>query len=158
MREPHPQTQPELPTFAPNAPTERRSPVQPEAVAYASLPSNVTQPSYAALPVMQARLVVQTTQTTLHLPQGKPEVIVGRDDPLSNLFPDIDLTDYGGDKSGVSRQHARIFFQGNQAFVEDRNSTNHTYVNEEKLLPWQPHPLQNGDEIRFGRLKTNFYL
>ena len=101
---------------------------------------------------------IQETQATLHLPYGKSEVIIGRDDPVSNLFPDIDLTDAGGDRLGVSRQHARIFFQGNQAFVEDRNSTNHTYVNGEKLLPWQPHPLQSGDEIQFGHLKTNFYL
>lgn len=134
------------------------SPPAPEPVVYASPPSNVTQPSFSEPPAGQARLVIQETQATLHLPYGKPEVIVGRDDPVSNLFPDIDLTDAGGDRLGVSRQHARIFFQGNQAFIEDRNSTNFTYVNGEKLLPWQPHPLQSGDEIRFGHLKTSFYL
>ena len=106
----------------------------------------------------QARLVIQATQETLHLPYGKAEVIVGRDDPVGNLFPDIDLTDCGGDKAGVSRQHARIFFQGTQAFVEDRNSTNHTYVNGQELVPWQPQPLKSGDEIKFGRLASIFYL
>ena len=129
-----------------------------EAGAYAPSSPGATQPAYVASPAVQARLVIQATQAVLHLPQGKSEVIVGRDDPFSNLFPDIDLTDYGGDMGGVSRQHARIFFQGRQAFIEDRDSTNHTYVNGEKLLPWQPRPLQSGDEICFGQLKANFYL
>lgn len=147
-----------VPTSARNVPAGQQFPAQPERVTYETPPSNVTQPAYAAMPVMQARLVIQATQTVLQLPQGQLEVIIGRADPLSNLFPDVDLTDYGGDKSGVSRQHARIFFQGNQVFVEDRGSTNHTYVNSEKLLPWQPHSLHNGDEVRFGRLATKFYL
>ena len=158
LHESHPPVQSELSAVVPNVSNGQPFPAQPEPVVYASPPSNVTQPSYSAMPVVQARLVVQETQATLHLPYGKPEVIVGRDDPISSLFPDIDLTDAGGDRLGVSRQHARIFFQGNQAFVEDRNSTNHTYVNGEKLLPWQPCPLQDGDEVHFGQLKTNFYL
>ncbi len=107
---------------------------------------------------VQSRLFVQESQTTLHLPQGKAEIVIGRADPISDLYPDIDLTDYGGDKAGVSRQHARIFFQGGRIFLEDRNSTNHTYLNEQPLEPWQPYPLHNGDEIRFGRLKVSFYL
>ena len=158
LHQAHPQTQPEPLTPAPSISRGQPPSVQPEPVVYASPPSNVTQPSFSAMPNVQARLVIQETQATLHLPYGKSEVIVGRDDPVSNLFPDIDLTDAGGDRLGVSRQHARIFFQGSQAFVEDRNSTNHTYVNGEKLLPWQPHPIQSGDEIRFGHLKASFYL
>ncbi|HOU11850.1 MAG TPA: FHA domain-containing protein [Anaerolineae bacterium] len=114
-------------------------------------------PVYAPGPV-PAHLVIQDSQTTLHLPQGKAEIIIGRDDPISNLFPDIDLTDYGGDKTGVSRQHARILFQNGRFFLEDRNSTNHTYLNEQLLEPWQPYPLRHGDEICFGRLKVRFYL
>jgi len=115
-------------------------------------------PVHQASPGPQARLVIQESQTTLHLPYGKVEIIVGRDDPISNLFPDIDLTDYGGDKTGVSRQHARILFQGGRVFLEDRNSTNRTYLNDQPLEPWQLYPLHSGDEIRFGRLRVSFYL
>ena len=158
LRQAHPETRSESSTPASRVSSGQPQSAQPEPVVYASPPSNVTQPSFSVTPTGQARLVIQETQATLHLPYGKSEVIVGRDDPVSNLFPDIDLTDAGGDRLGVSRQHARIFFQGNQAFVEDRNSTNHTCVNGEKLLPWQPHPLQSGDEVQFGHLKTNFYL
>jgi hypothetical protein len=134
------------------------SPPPPPRPANAGATAVVDNRVSAAPTLPQARLIIQTTQATLHLPYGKAEIIVGRDDPVGNLFPDIDLTDCGGDKAGVSRQHARIFFQGAQAFIEDRNSTNHTYVNGEELTPWQPHLLQSGDEIKFGRLAADFFI
>ncbi len=102
-------------------------------------------------------MVVQNTNATIPFPPGKIEVIIGREDPVSNVFPEIDLTDHGGDEGGVSRQHARIFVQNSQVFVEDMNSTNYTHVNQQRLTPGQPHPLNNGDELRFGRIKLNFY-
>lgn len=107
--------------------------------------------------VVSGRLVVQGTNATLPFPSGKTEIIVGREDPASDVFPDVDLAEHGGDEGGISRRHARIFVQGNQAFIEDLNSTNYTYVNQQVLIPEQPHPLNDGDEIRLGRVKLNFY-
>jgi len=106
---------------------------------------------------MRARLVMQDSDAVLSFPPDMNEVIIGRKDPVHGVFPDIDLSDHGGGKEGVSRQHARTFFQGSQVFIEDLNSTNHTYVNQQELTPGQPHPLQNGDEVRLGRLRFNFY-
>lgn len=100
---------------------------------------------------------MQGTNAALSFPPGKVEIIIGREDPVSGVFPEIDLTDHGGDEGGVSRRHARIFMQGAQVFIEDLNSTNYTYVNQQKLMPGQPHPLNNGDEVRVGRVKMNFY-
>jgi pSer/pThr/pTyr-binding forkhead associated (FHA) protein len=102
-------------------------------------------------------MVVQGTNATLPFPPGKTELIVGREDPVSGIFPDIDLTDHGGDEGGVSRRHARIFVEGSDLFIEDLNSTNYTYVNQQKLTPGQPHPLNSEDEVRFGRVKLIFY-
>ena len=113
--------------------------------------------SYAASAVgVSGRLIVQATQAVLPLPAGRPEILIGREDPVSNVFPDVDLTDHGGDEGGVSRRHARILSQGGQFYLEDLNSTNHTYVNQQKLTPGQPHPLSNGDEIRFGQVRLTF--
>ena len=106
---------------------------------------------------MQGRLVVQGTNATIPLLPGRTEVVVGREDPVSNVFPEIDLTDHGGDEGGVSRRHARIFIHGTQVFVEDLNSTNYTYINQQRLTPGQPHPLDDGDELRFGRVKLVYY-
>jgi len=102
-------------------------------------------------------MVVQPANITLPFPQGKSEIIVGREDPVSGIFPEIDLTDHGGDKGGVSRQHARIFVEGGQIKIEDLDSTNYTHVNQQRLTPGQPHPLNDGDEVRFGRVKLNYY-
>jgi len=114
-------------------------------------------PAYPSAAAVQGRLVVQGTNAALPFPPGKTEVLVGREDPVSGVFPDIDLTDHGGDEGGISRQHARIFVQGTQVLVEDLNSTNYTYVNQQRLTPGQSHPLNNGDEVRFGRVKLNYY-
>ena len=137
---------------APPAPPLPPTPhVQPPPVVPASTP---VYPPGAAV---QGRLVVQGTNATLPFPPGRTEIIVGREDPVSGLFPEVDLTDHGGDEGGVSRKHARIFVQGAQVFIEDLNSTNYTYVNQQRLTPAQPHPLNSGDEVRFGRVKLNFY-
>lgn len=119
------------------------------------------QPPVSVPPVAMAirgRLVVQATNATLPFPPGRSEIIIGREDPVNNIFPDIDLTDHGGDEGGVSRRHARVYMRGDQFFIEDLNSTNYTYVNQEKLAPGQPHPLNNGDEIRLGKVRLNFYM
>jgi pSer/pThr/pTyr-binding forkhead associated (FHA) protein len=114
-------------------------------------------PAYAAAATVQGRLVVQDTNATLPFPPGKTEIIIGREDPVSNIFPDIDLTNHGGDEKGISRRHARVFVQGAQVLIEDLNSTNFSYVNQQKLMPGQPHPLNSGDEVRLGRVKLHFY-
>jgi uncharacterized OB-fold protein len=122
-------------------------------------PPAAPAPPPAHLPgtTLQRRLVVQGTNATLPFPPGKTEVLIGREDPVSGVFPDVDLTDHGADEGGVSRRHARAFLQGNQVFIEDLNSTNYTYVNQQRLTPGQPHPLNNGDEVCFGRVKLTFY-
>lgn len=102
-------------------------------------------------------LVAQGTNTTLRFPPGKIEIIVGRADEASGTFPDVDLSGYGGDEGGVSRQHARIFVRGSQVLIEDLHSTNRTYVNQQRLVPGQPHPLRHGDQVRCGQVRLNFY-
>ena len=50
----------------------------------------------------------------------------------------------------ISRHHAEIRLEEDALSVVDLGSTNGTFVNEERLQSNQPHPLKNGDEIRFG--------
>ncbi|RLC83321.1 MAG: hypothetical protein DRJ03_17515, partial [Chloroflexi bacterium] len=114
-------------------------------------------PSYPSPAGVHGKLIVQDTNSALSFPPGKTELIVGREDPVSGVFPEIDLTDHGGDEGGVSRRHARIFVQGTQILVEDLNSTNYTYVSQQRLTPGQPHPLNDGDELRFGRVKLTYH-
>ncbi len=87
---------------------------------------------------------------------GKTKVIIGRADPVSGVNPDVDLTPYGGDEGGVSRRHAELSFNGQQWQVKDLNSTNGSAVNDQRLGPNVLQPLNNGDQIRVGKLVLVF--
>lgn len=122
-------------------------PVMPQVVPQVVPPA---APAYAP----PAQLVLPTGQ---QFPlAGKAEYVIGRQDPQSGNFPEVDLDPHGGRENGVSRRHARIFFQ-NGFFLEDLQSVNFTHLNKQKLLPKQPTPLKSGDEIMLGRLVLNFY-
>ncbi len=82
----------------------------------------------------------------------KDEVVIGREDPISEVFPDVDLTGLGGMESGVSRKHATIHRSVEGYTVEDLSSTNGTYINKKRLQPHAPQPIKPGDELRFGKL------
>jgi hypothetical protein len=48
----------------------------------------------------------------------------------------------------ASARHARVYEQGNIIVIEDLDSTNGTYLNEELLQT--PRPLHPGDRVRIG--------
>ena len=116
-----------------------------------SLPLISTPPAGMGVPVLSPRLVVQASGATLNLAPGKSEYLIGREDPVSGSFPDVDLVPYGGEEGGVSRRHAQIAERNGQYTLEDLNSVNYTFVNRQKVAPGTPHPLRDGDEIRLGR-------
>ena len=57
------------------------------------------------------------------------------------------------DEESVSRQHARITFDGAHHWVADLKSTNGTYVNDR---PVTEHRLVDGDQVRIGRAILKF--
>ena len=89
--------------------------------------------------------------STLEIPV-KDDVVIGREDPISEVFPDLDLTAIGGMENGVSRKHAVIRRSGAGYTVEDMGSTNGTYINRKRLRPHEPQAIKPGDELRFGKL------
>lgn len=46
----------------------------------------------------------------------------------------------------VSRRHAKINFNGSW-FIEDLNSSNGTFINENKIVPNEPQRINNGDSV-----------
>ncbi len=103
-----------------------------------------------------AAFIVADTGVELPLDLSKGESLIGRADPVSRVFPEVDLTPHGGYDAGVSRKHCRIFQQGDQFFVEDLGSTNGTKLNGQIIPPNQPRPLNNGDTLELGLLKLTF--
>lgn len=120
-------------------------------------PATVPVPAPPSAPPAAATLLLEPGGTLFDL-AGKSEILIGREDAVSNVYPDIDLTPHGGEEGGVSRLHAKIFLQGNQYMVEDENSTNFTFLNRQKLAPKTPTPIKDGDELRFGRVVLKFQL
>jgi pSer/pThr/pTyr-binding forkhead associated (FHA) protein len=102
-------------------------------------------------------LIIQPGGASLSLP-ASGQAIIGRADPVSNVFPDIDIGPHGALEHGVGRRHARVYLQGGQVMVEDLNSTNGTFVNGARLTPNQGRPLQAGDELRLGNLPLRVQL
>ncbi len=107
-------------------------------------------------PTGQPRLIVRDTGAEIVLPTAEGDYIVGREDPVSGIFPEIDLNAHEGEHHGVSRRHAQLTIQAGMVFVEDLDSTNFTFVNRKKLAPRAPTALSNGDEVRLGRLIMTF--
>jgi len=118
-------------------------------------PTPAAPVSPAAPAMARARLVLADSGVELPVQEGK-ETLVGREDPFSGIFPDIDLTPYGAEEAGVSRRHFRIAAAAGQYTIEDLNSTNLTLLNQNKLDPGKKAPLKDGDAIRAGRLKLVF--
>lgn len=88
----------------------------------------------------------------------KAEYTLGRLDAASRSFPDIDLSPYDAMDAGVSRRHAKITRVGEDRFyIMDLSSTNYTHVNGERLEPFEPRVLNDGDEIFMGTLKMLFH-
>jgi predicted amidophosphoribosyltransferase len=84
----------------------------------------------------------------------QPELLIGRVDDVSGIYPDIDMTPHGGEEGGVSRRHAQLLYEGDAWFVVDLDSTNGTYVNGTETAPHVRVPLQDGDRIGLGDLEV----
>jgi pSer/pThr/pTyr-binding forkhead associated (FHA) protein len=108
-----------------------------------------------AAPTLQARLIVEADNQEFDL-SGKDNITMGREDAVSNIYPDVDLTAHGGEEGGVSRLHARIFVENGQYMLEDENSTNFTFLNRQRLAAKTPTPLNDNDEVRLGRVLLRF--
>jgi hypothetical protein len=108
-------------------------------------------PEEEGVSLASLRLSILGSGRDVDLPLTK-EVIIGRLDPTSDCFPEIDLTSDGGLKKGVSRRHAKITRRGNKVFIEDLGSMNGTFLNRKKLTPYLPQVLKNGDELQLGGL------
>ncbi len=106
-----------------------------------------------------ARLVVTgTTELDATFVLNKETNLVGRTDPQSNIFPDIDLSKFDPETK-ISRRHARIWREGETFLVEDLGSVNGTVVNDSvRLGPRQPRPLASGDRLRLGETTLHFLV
>lgn len=77
---------------------------------------------------------------------SEPLIIGKRKDSASFV-----LNDYS-----ASRIHARIFLEGSTYYIEDLNSTNGTFKNGLRMLPYERRKLEAEDELRFAKSEFIF--
>ncbi len=99
--------------------------------------------------------VVQPQGARWEFPLRAPNTLIGRRGGAQPV--DLDIAFY--DPEGyVSRNHARIIAEQRRYYVVDLNSSNGTFVNEERLAPQTPRLLRDGDQVRMGRVVLQFHL
>jgi CRP-like cAMP-binding protein len=85
-------------------------------------------------------------------------VLIGRFDPATGIYPDIDLTKDDVQLS-VSRRHAYILFEHGRYFIrEEKGVANGTYAHGGRLAQGDLHEIFDGDRIGFGMVMLNFQL
>ena len=108
-------------------------------------------PGEEVIPPLCLKLTIPDSGRNVEVPLTK-EVNIGRLDPTSGSFPEVDLTSDDGLDKGVSRRHAKITRRGNEVFIEDLGTVNGTFLNRKKLTPYLPQALKSGDELQLGTL------
>jgi pSer/pThr/pTyr-binding forkhead associated (FHA) protein len=88
----------------------------------------------------------------------KSEILVGREDADSGIFPELDLTPYGALEKGISRQHAKITHHDDELAVEDVGSVNGTFLNGHRLTPYKKMSINSGDVLQLGTLVLQIYF
>lgn len=95
------------------------------------------EPSGAGAPARMAPRVIWERRI---IPMAPGENVLGRDEEATVRI----------DSPGISRRHARILVDKDRVVLEDLDSKNGTFLNEERLEG--PGVLQDGDTFRLGRL------
>lgn len=78
------------------------------------------------------------------------EITIGR--AVSGATPDLDLSPYGANTSGVSRYHACIRPTAASLLLIDNDSSNGTFLNHNRLETQTEQPIKEGDLITIGRM------
>jgi pSer/pThr/pTyr-binding forkhead associated (FHA) protein len=70
----------------------------------------------------------------------------------------VDLSPYNAYANGVSRLHAVIKLIEDQIVLVDLGSSNGTYLNGNRLLPYDETTVSHGDVVYLGKLKIQLLI
>lgn len=100
------------------------------------------------LQLQRAVLFHLQTGNNVEIPLDIAVVRIGK--PNKRVPPDIDVSGFPNSEI-VSRIHADIRIEGDTYFIEDRGSSNGTYINHTPLLTGNRHRLRTGDRVNLGK-------
>ncbi|HEX2252996.1 MAG TPA: cyclic nucleotide-binding domain-containing protein [Thermoanaerobaculia bacterium] len=108
-------------------------------------------------PMGAERLLHVKSGMELHL-SASSETTIGRRDPVTGIYPDVDLTPLDHQRS-ISRRHAKIYRRGGKFFLsEDIGTMNGTFVNGQRLETGVPMEIHDGDQVRVGLVELELHL
>ncbi len=99
----------------------------------------------------QVQLWLEREDATIDLPGAGPW-------ELGRAAKSSPLAAYIRPQDGVSRRHARLYWENGRLFLMDLGSTNGTKINGQRLPPWHPAPVRDGDVVQLGRLRFYVHL
>jgi FHA domain len=149
----HPTAEPAPAQSAPAAESALNSePAPTPEPAPAAEPAPAPAPTPAGAPTFKAKLkLIRGGRTGNEFPLEAGNNLVGRWDPETGAFPEVDL-EADDPEAKISRKHALIRLEGARITIEDIGSLNGTYVNRQpRLTAGTPQDLKDGDEIIIGK-------
>lgn len=98
--------------------------------------------------------LVSTDETAQEFPINLDgETIIGRKDPVTGIFPDVDLGDLDKHRS-VSRRHATIVIQNGTPYLKEEVGTmNGTFLNGEQVPKGELCPMKVGDIVQIATVQ-----
>lgn len=84
---------------------------------------------------------------------GRQPMTIGRNSASQKV--DLDLNPLDPD-AYVSRRHAQVTYAEGRYWVTDLDSSNGTFLNDNRLEPNRPAALSHGDRLRLGRVELAF--
>jgi pSer/pThr/pTyr-binding forkhead associated (FHA) protein len=127
-------------------------------------PTVLDQPTLAAAQPLAANPVVEANvpwgalvfENEQRVQLSGERALVGRyDHDLGGIRPEVDLSEKQGADT-VSRIHAALEHIGGAYTLTDLNSTNATRINNKRLEPDKPTPINDGDTLQFGKVTCTF--
>lgn len=89
----------------------------------------------------------------------EPEIYIGRDFSEHFFHPHLDLQPFGGWKYGISRIHARLEQDSWGCFyIVDLDSSNGTWLNDDRLTSSHQYLLRHNDVLRIGRFPISIHF
>lgn len=156
-----PQTESTGPSTVPSppieAPVEEPPTAEPQAPPEPSAPPQVVghTPDDPPPPGTLCLIVYFKRRPALYFPVIYDEILIGRTDPASNSYPDLDVTPYDPELA-ISRKHAYLYREEDAHYIYPISNSG-TQVNQEMVDIGAKKRLKEGDVVILsGRLAIRF--
>lgn len=112
-----------------------------------SVQKAITKDGWLISGVDQQDQAIELRVSDAQISAAKLGMTIGRSTQLSELLID---------DNSVSHRHARIRYIGNNLYIEDLNSLNGSWVNNQVLKPFEPLQVTSGETLVLGEIPMSF--